>query len=123
MEPSVVVLIGRADLRRLIRERPGVAEAAIGTLAGALRHLVSLVETLSFHHVTARVARILLDQELEQERTARRKRLTQQEMAAMAGTAREMVGRALKDLEASGAIEMRQGRAVVIDAEKLHLLA
>ena len=100
-----------------------MAEAAIRTLSFALRHLLTVVESLSFHHVTARVARILLDQEAATQHDARPYRLTQQEMAAMAGTAREMVGRALKELEGLGAIEMRQGRAVVVDVEKLRLLA
>ena len=43
-------------------------------------------------------------------------------MAALAGTAREVVGRALKELEAAGAIEMQQGRAVVLSRERLRLL-
>ncbi len=47
----------------------------------------------------------------------------QQEMAALAGTAREVVGRVLKELEAAGAIEMQQGRAVVVSRECLRLLA
>jgi CRP/FNR family transcriptional regulator len=123
MEPSVVYALGHAELRKLILERPGVAEGAVRSMAGALRHLVALVEDLSFRHVTARVAKILLDQaEMDHEGQSPH-RLTQQEMAAMAGTAREMVGRALKELEAAGAIAMRQGRAVVLDAERLRLLA
>jgi hypothetical protein len=36
--------------------------------------------------------------------------------------AREVVGRSLKELEAAGAIEMRQGRAVVLNLERLRLL-
>lgn len=124
MEPSVVYAVGSRQLRQLIVERPAVAEAAVSTLAAALRHLVALVEDLSFRHVTARVAKILLDQEEAAARGgAKAHRLTQQEMAAMAGTAREMVGRALKDLEAAGAIEMRQGRVVVLDRERLRVLA
>jgi CRP/FNR family transcriptional regulator len=133
MEPCVVYAVGRQALRKLILERPGVAEAAIRTLSAALRHLLTVVESLSFRHVTARVAKILLDQEAasRQEgskpqtptgRLAHPYRLTQQEMAAMAGTAREVVGRALKELEAQGAIEMRQGHAVVVNVERLRLL-
>jgi Crp-like helix-turn-helix domain len=49
--------------------------------------------------------------------------MTQQEMAALAGTARELVGRALKELEAAGAIEMRQGRAMVVNPERLRMLS
>ena len=123
LEPTIVYMIGHAELHTLIVERPGVAEGAIRMLAGALRHLVGLVETLSFRHVTARVAKILLDQETMLEPSGMKYRLTQQEMAAMAGTAREMVGRALKELEAAGAIEMRQGRAVVLHPDRLQLLA
>ncbi len=122
MEPSVVYVIGRAELHRLILERPGVAEAAVRSLAGALRHLVTLVEDLSFRHVTERVAKILLDQEEAVAHGQAPHRLTQQEMAAMAGTAREMVGRALKELETAGAIELRQGRVVVLDHERLRML-
>ncbi len=122
MEPCVVYIVGRNQLRQLLVERPGVAEAAIRTLSLALRHLLTVVDSLSFHHVTARVAKILLDQAAATEQDERPYRLTQQEMAAMAGTAREMVGRALKELEAMGAIEMRQGRAVVIDPERLRIV-
>jgi CRP/FNR family transcriptional regulator len=100
-----------------------VAEAVVKTLANALRHLVSLVEDLSLRHVTARVAKILLDQEASAREGHQVYRLTQQEMAALAGTAREVVGRSLKELEMAGAIEMRQGRAVVLNRERLRLLA
>lgn len=123
MEPSMVYVLGRAELRKLIIERPGVAESAIRMLAGTLRHLVGLVETLSFRHVTARVAKILLDQEAMLQSGAMKNRLTQHEMAAMAGTAREMVGRALREMETAGAIEMRQGSAMVIHPDRLSLLA
>jgi CRP-like cAMP-binding protein len=123
LEPSTIYVISRAELRKLILTRPEVAEAVVKTLANALRHLVSLVEDLSLRHVTARVAKILLDQEASARQGQYVYRMTQQEMAALAGTAREVVGRALKELEAAGAIEMRQGRAVVMDPERLRMLS
>jgi CRP/FNR family transcriptional regulator len=123
MEPSDLYVTSRDALHQLILERPAVAEAAVRSLASALRHLVALVEDLSFRHVTARVAKILLDQEALRSADTHEHRLTQQEMAAMAGTAREMVGRALKELEGAGAIEMRQGRVVVRDPQRLRLLS
>ena len=119
MESSTVYAVPRAALRQLITKRPEVAAAVVRTLAGALRHLVGLVEDLSLRHVTARVAKLLLDQET----SSQPYHLTQQEMAALVGTAREVVGRALRDLEIAGAIEMRQGRAVVLNRERLLLLA
>ncbi len=84
---------------------------------------MALVEDLSLRHVAARVAKILLEQEASTQEGQPVYHLTQQEMAALAGTAREVVGRALKELEAAGAIEMRLGRAVVLSRERLRLLA
>jgi CRP/FNR family transcriptional regulator len=123
MEPSVVYLIRRAELQQLILSNPEVAGAVVRTLAGALRHLVALVENLSLRHVTERVAKLLLEQYTSSGAGLQNHHLTQQEMAALAGTAREVVGRALKELEMAGAIEMRQGRAVVLNEERLRLLA
>lgn len=124
MEPAVVYVTSGEQLRRLIRERPGVAEATVRTLGAALRHLVTLVEDLSFRHVRARVAKILLEQE-ERASSADQAphRLTQQEIAAMAGTAREMVGRALKELEAAGAIHSAHGHITVLSRERLQMLS
>ncbi|HEX5545979.1 MAG TPA: Crp/Fnr family transcriptional regulator, partial [Ktedonobacterales bacterium] len=123
LEPSIVYATGGAELRRLISERPGVALATVQALAGALRHLVALVEDLSFRHVTARVAKILIEQDASVGASGASgkatHRLTQQEMAAMAGTAREMVGRALKELEATGAIRIQRGRITVVSRERL----
>ncbi len=123
MEPTAVYVISGAELRRLIVERPGVAQATVHSLASALRHLVTLVEDLSFRHVRARVAKILLEQN-ESVASGQQpgRRLTQQEIAAMAGTAREMVGRALKELEAAGAISSSHGRITVLDHERLQML-
>jgi CRP/FNR family transcriptional regulator len=50
-------------------------------------------------------------------------RLTQQEMAAMIGTAREMVGRSLKNLEGAGTIRMERNRIVIADSRALKELA
>jgi CRP-like cAMP-binding protein len=122
MEQSTIYLIRRKELRTLIMTRPEVAEAVVRTLTGALRHLVTLVEDLSLRRVTARVAKILLDQERASGQGQETYHLTQQEMASLAGTAREVVGRSLKELEMAGAIEMRQGRAVVLNHERLRLL-
>ena len=123
LEPGVVYSIHRAERRQLISSRPEVAEAVVQTLANALRHLVALVEDLSLRHVTARVAKILLEQEMTFQEARQQHHLTQQEMAALAGTAREVVGRALKELETAGAIEMQQGRAMIVNRERLCLLS
>jgi CRP-like cAMP-binding protein len=123
VEPGIVYMIRHSGLRKLITTRPEVAEAVVLTLAKTLRHLVALVEDLSLRHVTARVAKILLDQEISAQQGQQVHRLTQTEMAALVGSTREVVGRALKALETAGAIEMRHGQAVVLNKEGLHMLA
>lgn len=123
VEPSIIYVIRRAELRKLITTRPEVAEAVVLTLAKTLRHLVVLVEDLSLRHVTARVAKILLDQEASVQQGHHAHRLTQTEMAALVGSAREVVGRALKELETAGVIEMRHGQAVVLNSERLRIMA
>jgi CRP/FNR family transcriptional regulator len=122
IESSKVYMIRRIGLHQLIKTRPEVAEAVVLTLAKTLRHLVTLVEDLSLRHVTARVAKILLDQELSALQGQQVHRLTQTEMAALVGSTREVVGRALKELETAGAIEMLHGQAVILNRERLHMI-
>jgi CRP/FNR family cyclic AMP-dependent transcriptional regulator len=86
-------------------------------LATQARQLGLLVEDLSFRHVTGRVAKILLEH--AGDGAGPRPRLTQQDMAAMAGTVREVVGRSLKALEDVGAIRLERHRIVIVDKEAL----
>jgi CRP-like cAMP-binding protein len=95
----------------------------VKTLANVLRHLVSLVENLSLRHVTVGVAKILLDQKASTQEGQHVYHLTQQELAVLVGMAHEVVGRVLKKVEATGAIEMCQGRAVVVNPERLRMLS
>ena len=117
MGPVTLYGIRKSNVETVLRDHPQVALNVIGVLADKLRHLVSLVEDLSFRHVIGRVARILL--EYAGDGAGPRSRLTQQEIAAMAGTAREMVGRSLKALEEGGVIRMDRHRIVITDKEAL----
>ncbi|HZK66920.1 MAG TPA: Crp/Fnr family transcriptional regulator [Chloroflexota bacterium] len=119
LDPTTLYLLSATDMRRAMLEIPAVSANVIRILANRLRQLVGLVEDLSFRHVTGRVAKILL-QQLDREDSIR---LTQQQMATMAGTAREMVGRALKGLEQAGAIRVDRGRIAIVDRAALERLA
>ncbi len=115
--PVVLYGIRRGDLKVILQDYPQVALNIIKVMAERVRHLVSLVEDLSFRRVVGRVAKILLEQAGDGSGT--RPRLTQQEMAAMAGTAREVVGRSLKSLKERGAIRLEHHRIVITDKEAL----
>ena len=117
MGPVVLYGLIKGDLNIIIQEHPQVSLNIIKVLADRVRQLLSLVEDLSFRHVIGRVARILLDH--IGDGTGPIPRLTQHEMAAMAGTVREVVARSLRALEDEGAISLRRHRIVITDREVL----
>ena len=117
MGPVVLYGVGKSELKVILQEHPQVALNTIKVLAEQVRQLVSLVEDLSFRHVIGRVAKILLEH--AGDKTGSRPRLTQQEMAAMAGTAREVVSRSLKTLEEEGTLRIDRHRIVITNKEAL----
>ena len=117
MGPVLLYGIKRNDMEAILRNHPQIALNVTKVLAKRVRQLVSLVEDLSFRHVISRVAKILFEQIRGE--TSHGPRLTQQEMAAMAGTAREVVGRSLKELEQQRAIKLDHHRIIVTDKEAL----
>lgn len=121
MTPVVLYGMKKSDLEIILQGHLQIALNIINVLAGKVRHFMSLVEDLSFKHVTARVAKILL--EYTKDGSDHQPRLTQQEMAAIAGTAREMVGRSLKTLEEVGAIRLDRHRIVITDNKALKEIA
>ena len=121
MGPVALYGIIKSDLETIVQDYPQVTLNIISVLSRRVQHLVSLVEDLSFRHVTGRVAKILLEH--AGDGTGQNPRLTQQEMAAMAGTVREMVGRSLKILEEEGTIRLDNHRIVITDKAALKEVA
>jgi len=117
MGPVVLNGMKKKDLETVMREYPQVALNVIHVLSMRVQELISLVEDFSFRHVTGRVAKMLL--EYAGHSIGEGRRLTQQEMAGMIGTAREMVGRSLKSLEDEGAIRIERNRIIVTDQQAL----
>jgi CRP-like cAMP-binding protein len=117
MGPVSLYGIRKSNVETILRDHQQVALNVIRLLADEVRHLVSLVEDLSFKQVIGRVAKILLEQVGDGKRPG--PRLTQQEMAGMAGTAREVVGRSLKALEEQGLVRVDRHRIVITDKEAL----
>jgi CRP/FNR family transcriptional regulator len=114
IEDCTLYLLRRRDLLRFVAERPGIALAITRLFAGRLREALALVEDLAFRDVTSRLAKILLEGQT---------RLTQELLAAMAGSRREVVGRALKALSADGAVKLERGKIHVLDRAQLERLA
>ncbi len=113
MGPVILYGIRKSESRVVLQNYPQVALNVIKVLAVRVRQLLSLVEDLSFRHVAGRVAKILLEHAGDGADPG--PRLTQQEMAGMAGTAREVVARSLKALEEEGVIRLDRHRIVITD--------
>ncbi len=113
--------IKKDELKAILLGNPKLAENVLKVLSQRVEQMVSLVEDLSFRRVTGRVAKILLEN--AEDANGQRHRLTQQEMAAMAGTAREMIGRSLKLLEDEGKVRLERNRIVITDKKALGEIA
>lgn len=118
IEDCTLFLLRRRDLMRFVAERPGIATAITRTFARRLREALALVEDLAFRDVTSRLAKILLE-----DQHGGAPRLTQELLAAMAGSRREVVGRALKALSQEGAVRLERGRIQVRNRSLLEQLA
>ncbi|HEX6512619.1 MAG TPA: Crp/Fnr family transcriptional regulator [Chloroflexota bacterium] len=120
MERTSLYLIPSEHVLAAMKAYPDAALAVAKEFAEQLRALANLVEDLSFRHVTSRVAKLLLEYS---DQPGLRPRLTQQEIAAMVGSVREVVGRSLGALEREGAIRIDRARIVVIDRDCLRRMA
>ena len=121
---STIVFVAQADLFSLLRRHPDAAIEVIRLFASRLRAYKQVVEDLSLRTVVARVARVLVDrvrgtQILVEESASSDPHYTQEEIAAMVGSVREVVQRALKTLEQAGLIQLARGQIHVIDVEAL----
>ena len=124
LEASTIGHVPKGAILALVEGHPQVAMAVIRLLASRLRALTSMVEDLSLRGVVARVAKLLLDcsqghQTLVEGAGGACARLTQQEIAGMTGSVREVVQRALKALEREGAIKLERARVRILDANTL----
>jgi CRP-like cAMP-binding protein len=122
--PSMVGSIPRTTVRALIEQHPEVATAALRLLAARQRSLGHVVEDLARRDVVARVASLLLGcagrhEHIVEGAPEACARITHEEIAAMVGSVREVVQRALKDLERAGAIRLERARIHILDLDAL----
>ena len=118
LEPSTVYIIPRETLISLVADCPA-AQAIIKVFATRLRHLTTVVGDLSFRRIVSRLAKLLLEMAVIEGGSSPIRRLTQEEMAAMVGSVRDVVSRALRDLERAGAIKVEKQRILVVDPQRL----
>lgn len=122
-EVEAVAILG-ADMRRLMREHPGIAVGVVVSLGRRLRAANERIASQSFQTVQSRVATVLtqLVAEAQEEGAGEREVLvvaTQADVAKLAGSSRESASRFLAVLERAGVIEQGRGKLTVHDPSAL----
>jgi len=120
VEPSVLLLLGRTEFLRFLEQRSHVAIQLIGVLSRRLRRDAGLLHDVAFLDVPARLARAILRlAEPGPDGVVRTPRLTQTDLAGVAGTTRETLNKWLGFYEDEGLIRRETGRIAVLDPERL----
>jgi len=122
-EDSLVCVMSRPDVERLIREQPQVALRMIEVMGRRLALCEARLEELAYRSVPARIAAVLLrlNHEHDHEREAVIP-ITHQELGEMVGALRESVTKVLDEFQGQGLVELRRGHIRVCQSEGLQRL-
>jgi CRP/FNR family transcriptional regulator len=121
MDETVLFMVPAETMRELVRTDPEMAARTLQVFASRLRGLVSLVADLTHLDVNTRVARALVT--YSQQSGTTELSVNQSDLAAIVGTTREGVARALKRLEDAGAVTRLRGTVDIEDEAVLRRMA
>jgi len=118
IEPSTLLVLSRADFRAQVDRHPSIALEVMAELTRRLRSADAIIGDLALLDVFGRLAaklRSLAEREGEETEAGIliRQRPTQAEIAAMIGTSRETVSRALSELARRGDVVMTGKRLLI----------
>ena len=115
-EDSLVCVLSRGDLERLLQHKPKVAVRLVEILSRRLEETRTRLEASTLRNATARVCQGLL--RLAQG-TSELSGLTHQELADSVGLYRETVTKVLNRLQAQGLVELGKKNIVIVDRVRL----
>ena len=120
---QAIAVLG-ADMRRLLRSHPDIAVKLVISLGRRLREANERLARQSFQTVQSRVAVVLdgLVRQAQEEGADSRDvlvKITQADIAQLAGSSRESASRFIAVLERAGVITQGRGRITVHDPEAL----
>jgi len=123
LSDSELLALPAADVRRLLSDHPEISVKLIAALTRRLRETNERVARQSFQTVPSRVAGVLTQLMAEESASAGRHgitiRMTQADLAQLAGTSRESVSRFLATLERAGVVRVGRGRVTVVEPRRL----
>ncbi len=111
-----VLILGRSEFARFLPDNSSVAYAVMKKLVQRLRQANRQIESLSLMDVYGRVARALLEFAVVDAdgNTVIRDKLPRKDLAKMVGASREMVSRAMKDLQKRGFIVTHPDGSMIV---------
>lgn len=113
------LFINKTDFHQVCRQYPDVALKLLAVVGRRLRHLVGVVESMTFGSVTQRLARILLDLSASAGTDEFDLAITHQELASRLGTVREVVSRNLARFRAAGLVSIQGRQLCIVDRDSL----
>jgi CRP-like cAMP-binding protein len=122
LDDCQIFVMSRADLERLILNKPSVGRRVLETTGKRLREAEKRLEDMAFKGIPARLASLLLRLAAEQG-SDEVVGLTHQDLAETVGTYRETATQVLNDMKADGLIEIGRKRIKLLDRERLEALA
>ena len=123
VDECVLCVMSRADVERLVQEKPEVAFRFVEALGSRVSQLEARLEDIAFKSIPARLASLLLDLCEDQGSEQKVKGYTHQDLSEMLGTYRETVTQTLNDLKADGLIDIARKQIVLRDPSRLQQLA
>lgn len=121
IDECLLCVMSRADVERLMREKPDVAYRFFETMGDRVTQLEASLENIAFKSIPARLADLLL--QLSADRgSAEIRGYTHQDFSEMLGTYRETITQTLNDFKAQGLIDIGRKRIVLLDCPRLELL-
>ena len=122
LEPSETLALHRDEFDDLRRLHPSVDRFLVAILALEVQRLSSLLAEALYIPVDTRVLRrVLALADLYAEEGSDRVEIpfTQEEIGSIAGTSRATVNRVLGEAEVDGSLQVKRGRVIVIDRQRL----
>jgi CRP/FNR family cyclic AMP-dependent transcriptional regulator len=102
VDAVTALFINKSDFHQVCRQFPEIALKVLAVVGRRLRHLVGVVQAMTFGSVTQRLARLLLDTSAQAGAEQFEFGLTHQELASRLGTVREVVSRDGSDPDRGG---------------------
>ncbi len=117
---SVLIMLDSAKYKKLMEHSVHVQKYTNELMATRFSEVMWLIEQIMWKSIDKRLAAFLSEEkEIE---SSHELTITHEKIASHLGTAREVVTRMLKYFQAEGIVELKRGKILIIDENKLRLL-